>query len=219
VVIDSGVHAQHPHVQGVAGGIGVDAKGALHEDYVDRVGHGTAVTAVIREKAPEAQVFVARVFDRELSSTGEALVAALRWAVTVDARLVSLSLGTTNGDHEPALRAVVDDASRAGAIVVAAGPQEGTAWLPGRLPGVVAVSLDLTLPRDACTLTIESDGRLAARASGYPRPIAGVPPERNLRGLSFAVANTSGLLARVLQDVSPGVALPAALARLPRPLA
>ena len=36
--------------------------------------------------------------------------------------------------------------------------------------------------------------RLIARASGYPRPIPGVAPERNLKGISFAVANTTGLL-------------------------
>jgi hypothetical protein len=38
--------------------------------------------------------------------------------------------------------------------------------------------------------------RLAA--SGYPRPIPGVPPERNISGLSFAVANVTGFLARLM---------------------
>jgi len=33
------------------------------------------------------------------------------------------------------------------------------------------------------------------RAAGYPRPIPGVPVEQNLRGLSFAVANATGVLA------------------------
>ena len=32
-------------------------------------------------------------------------------------------------------------------------------------------------------------------ASPYPRPIPGVPVERNLSGVSFAVANVSGLAA------------------------
>jgi hypothetical protein len=39
---------------------------------------------------------------------------------------------------------------------------------------------------------------LRLRASGYPRPIPGVPPERNLRGVSFAVANATGVIARFL---------------------
>ena len=36
-------------------------------------------------------------------------------------------------------------------------------------------------------------------ASGYPRPIPGVPVERNLSGISFAVANVTGFLARLLE--------------------
>ena len=36
------------------------------------------------------------------------------------------------------------------------------------------------------------------RASGYARPVLGVPPEEKLKGLSFAVANVTGLLAREL---------------------
>lgn len=39
---------------------------------------------------------------------------------------------------------------------------------------------------------------MVARASGYPRPIPGVPPERNLKGISFAVANVTGVLARAM---------------------
>jgi subtilisin family serine protease len=51
-IIDSGVHASHPHVNGVAGGIAITPDGREDPDYTDRLGHGTAVTAVIREKAP-----------------------------------------------------------------------------------------------------------------------------------------------------------------------
>ncbi|MBA3271999.1 MAG: hypothetical protein H0T71_15960, partial [Acidobacteria bacterium] len=91
------------------------------------------------------------------------------------------------------------------------GPQEGEPWLPGSLPGVIGVEFDLGLPRDACDVTIDAAGEIRVRASGYPRPIPGVPPERNLNGLSFAVANASGLLARVLGLVPPGTALATAL--------
>jgi hypothetical protein len=36
-------------------------------------------------------------------------------------------------------------------------------------------------------------------AAGFPRPIPGVPVERNLSGISFAVANVTGFLARLLE--------------------
>jgi hypothetical protein len=195
VIVDSGVHADHPHVLGVAGGIGIDPNGALHDDFVDRLGHGTAVTAVIREKAPAAEVFVAKVFDRELATTADALAAAIAWALDQRAHLVNLSLGTANPAHESGLRAIVAEAIRGGIAIVAASPDHRTRWLPGALAGVTAVEGDPAMPRDACDLEERADGSLRVRASIYPRPIPGVPVERNLRGVSFAVANSTGLLA------------------------
>ena len=213
-VIDSGVHAAHPHIQGVAGGIGIDASGATHDDYVDRLGHGTAVTAVIREKAPAAEIFALKVFDRELRTTGDALVAAIRWARENGAHVANLSLGTTNLSHEDALASEVQAALSIGMLVVAAAPQPDTRWLPGALPGAIAVDLDMSLPRDRFEVVMPNDQQLRVRASGYPRPIPGVPPERNLKGISFAVANASGLLALVLEGVPPGTDIRAALGRV-----
>jgi subtilisin family serine protease len=199
VVVDSGVHASHPHVGGVAGGVAISTTGEVGADYLDRLGHGTAVTAAIREKAPAAEVWVARVFERRLDTTVEALVSAIHWAVTRRADLVNLSLGTANPLHAERLSAAVEEATAAGVRVVAAGEQDGVHWLPGTLPGAVEVTLDWTLPRDVCVVTPRDGGQPGVRASGYPRPIPGVPVERNLKGVSFAVANATGLLALMLE--------------------
>lgn len=207
VVIDSGVHATHPHVNGVTGGVGIDAAGGRHGDYVDRLGHGTAVTAVIREKAPAAEILIAKVFDRALAATGVSLVAACEWALEQRADVVNLSLGTTNLEHREPLRAVVARLRESGAIVVAAGEQDGVAWLPGTLPGTWRVTLDWSLARDQCRLVIDG-GEVSFQATGFPRPIPGVPPEKNLKGLSFAVANVTGLVAALLARVTrahPGI--------------
>jgi hypothetical protein len=197
-VIDSGVHASHPHVGGVSGGIGIDEHGVSHDDYVDRLGHGTAVAAVIREKAPAAAIYAIKVFDRELATTGRALVSACDHAIERGADLINLSLGTTNADHEPQLVAAIARVRAAGAVLIAAAPQDGTRWLPGSLPGAWQVSLDWTVARDECRLDRLDSGGAVFRASGYPRPIPGVPPERNLKGVSFAIANVTGLLAALL---------------------
>jgi subtilisin family serine protease len=203
-VIDSGVHADHPHVGGVSGGIGIDESGIAHQDFVDRLGHGTAVTAAIKEKAPGAEIFAIKVFDRELASTGPALVAACESALLHGAHLVNLSLGTRNTAHEAALATSVSRLIASGAAVIAAGEQDGVRWLPGSLPGVWAVTLDWTVPRDRCVLERFSARGAMFRASGFPRPIPGVPPERNLKGLSFAVANVTGIIAKLLADDETG---------------
>lgn len=201
-IVDSGVHADHPHVGGVSGGIAIGPAGELSEDYVDRLGHGTAVAAAIREKAPECELLAVRVFDRTLMTTGQALVAAIEWSALQGVQLINLSLGTSNQEHAAALADAVAKAAANGAIVVSAAPQEGAAWLPGGLPGVVAVDVDWDCPRDECRV-VSADARgIRFTASGYPRPIPGVPPERNFSGLSFAVANATGLLAMVLDGQS-----------------
>jgi hypothetical protein len=199
-VIDSGVHATHPHVGGVVGGIGIDEYGEPHDDYVDRLGHGTAVTAAIREKAPTAEIYSIKVFDRELASTGRALVAACDHAAARGVDLINMSLGTTNSEHEAALVSAIARARASGAVLIAAGEQDGVRWLPGSLPGAWQVTLDWTIPRERCRLDrLNSDGAVF-RATGYPRPIPGIPPERNLKGLSFAVANVTGIIAKLLAD-------------------
>jgi hypothetical protein len=204
-IIDSGVHAAHPHVRGVAGGIGIDDHGRLHDDYVDRLGHGTAVTAVIREKAPEAEIWAVKVFDRELHATGAALVAALQWARAMRVDIVNLSLGTTNIDYEQALGEEVRAARAEGVLIVAAAPEPDHRWLPGALPGVARVELDMSMAREVCEFVDDADGGIRVRASGYPRPIPGVPPERNLKGVSFAVANATGFVASLWPHWPPAL--------------
>lgn len=195
-VIDSGVHAAHPHVGGVAGGVGIAPDGREDGDFTDRLGHGTAVAAAIREKAPDAELFAVKIFHRTLASPIAPLVRAIDWCLANGMHLINLSLGTDNPAHEPVLRAALDRVRAAGAILVGAHEDGGVRWLPGSLPGALPVALDWDCPRGEYRTAPLPDGRTLYRASGFPRPIPGIPPERNLKGISFAVANVTGLLAR-----------------------
>jgi subtilisin family serine protease len=198
-VIDSGVNATHSHIGGIAGGVAFDEDGREHADYVDRLGHGTAVAAAIREKAPDADLFAVKVFDRALSTRVANLVRAIDWAAQSGLDVANLSLGTARAEHEPVLRDVVDRAASAGLFVVAARDDDGVRWLPGSLTGVISVQVDWSCPRDGYHVVV-IDGVPVFRASGFPRPIPGVPPDRNLNGISFAVANMTGFLARTLES-------------------
>jgi subtilisin family serine protease len=202
-IIDSGVHAAHPHVNGVAGGVGIEEDGREGDDYVDRLGHGTAVTAAIKEKAPDTELYAVRVFDRSLSTSLTRLLRAIDWSVRSQMHLVNLSLGTARPDHGPALADAVKHAETHGVIIVSADQDdEGVQWLPGSLPYVVGVRVDWECPRDEFRVD-RTTTRGVFYASGYPRPIPGVPPARNINGISFAVANMTAFAARVLES-APG---------------
>ena len=219
-VIDSGVNVPHPHLPDVAGGLGLDLQGREHEDYVDRLGHGTAVAAAIHEKAPEAELFVVKVFEDRLATSVPTLIRAIDRAMDHGARIINLSLGTPKDLRRSHLEAVVERTRARGVLLVSAREHDGVIWLPGALNGVAGVLMDPEQPRDSLSVRLLSGGDRAIVASPYPRPIPGVPKERNLQGISFAVANASGILASLVSehpDVRTAEAVFSLIEALPRP--
>jgi len=181
-VIDSGVNPRHPHISSLAGGISIGAEAS----YLDTLGHGTAVMAAIQEKAPDAEYFAVKLFHAELRASTDDLLRALDWAVENRMDLANLSLGTRNARRVREFEKVVER----GLKIVAAQNADGEACYPGSLAGVVGVGLDWDCPRDEYRL---KDG--VYYTSGYPRPVPGMPVTRNLNGISFAVANITGMIA------------------------
>jgi hypothetical protein len=143
------------------------------------------VAGVIREKAPEAEIYAVKIFDRRLSASIDDIVRALEWCVEQRMDFVNLSLGTANEDHRSRFEKVLT----AEVVVVSV-----AGMLPGTIAGVIAVAPDEACSRDEVRVR---DG--IYYASPYPRPIPGVPPERNLHGVSFAVANVTGLVAQAAE--------------------
>lgn len=197
-VIDSGYHPGHPHLDPIAGGVAFTTEGERHDDIVDRLGHGTAVTAAIQEKAPGSSVYAVKVFEDALATAVPTLVRAIDWASERRCRLINLSLGTPHAFRAEDLQPAVDRAVERGSLIVSPSEHEGRSWLPGSLPGALGVRLDWDVSRGTVRIE-ERDGERVIMASGYPRPIPGVPPERNLKGISFAAANATGILARAIE--------------------
>jgi hypothetical protein len=79
-VIDSGVNSAHPHIGGVAGGVTITQE-FEEKDYTDKIGHGTAVMAAIKEKAPDAEYFAVRFFYSSLRTTVDVLVRVIEWSL------------------------------------------------------------------------------------------------------------------------------------------
>lgn len=196
-VVDSGANVPHPHLPAVAGGVAIDLQGNESDDWTDRLGHGTAAASAIHEKAPAAELFAVKVFDRELATTVSTLVRAIDWASSREHRLVNLSLGTPNDFREAELAPAIERAVERGTLVVSAWEHEGRRWYPGSMPGALGVVLDAGQDRDTVSV-VELYGAAVLRAAPWPRPIPGVPKERNMNGISFAVANATGVLARLL---------------------
>ena len=95
----------------------------------------------------------------------------------------------------------MEQALACGAALFAAREAEGQTYFPGSLPGVFGVSLDEQCERTSFRARETAKG-FVALASGYPRPAPGIPKERNLQGISFAVANVSGFAARAMEGMA-----------------
>lgn len=194
-IIDSGVNPAHPHVAGLAGGICLNPNGASYEDDA---GHGTAVAGAIREKAPEALLYAVKVFDQRLRTKVEIILQALDWAIENQMQVVNLSLGTTNPAHRARFEQIIARALDRNLVLVAAHEMNEQPALPGVLPGVLPVGLDWDCPRESYR-AVTKEAQTVFLASGYPRPIPGLPLQQNLNGISFAVANMTGLVVRAKQ--------------------
>ncbi len=201
-IIDSGVNPAHPHVGGVAGGVAFTATESS-ENYLDYLGHGTAVAGAIREKAPDALLFAMKVFDQSLRTNAATILRALEWAIAHQMDVVNLSLGTFNQAYRNQFADIVARAVERNVIIVAAHETAGQSLLPGSLPNVLAVELDWDCPRDAFRYRTDRTKNIYL-ASGYPRSIPGVKPEQNLNGISFAVANLTGFVTRARQATPTG---------------
>jgi len=194
-VLDSGVHPSHPHVGGLAKGVQITAEGE-GEDTLDRLGHGTAIAAVIHHLAPQAEIVPVKIFDRQLSTNLTCILRAVDWCLKNNIQVINLSLGTTNEDHRHSFEEMAAKVEQAGAVVVSAYSMKETRLLPGRLTGVIGVVGD-----EDCEPTgysIYSDEcKTVFGALLFPRDIPGVPREANLNGVSFAVARISACIGQL----------------------
>ena len=203
-LIDSGVNAQHSHVGFVAGGIGLaladDGTVRQHQDFSDKIGHGTALAGILRAKAPQVELYAVKVFTDRLQVSFPVLEAALRWGIQQQMHVINLSLGTTNATHRDRCLAIIAEATAAGTILVASSPTGQTNVLPAVLPRVIGVAND-----ERCSWAdylYVPDDLIPFRAHPYPRPLPGPAQARNFQGPSFASVHVSALLALLIEKNS-----------------
>lgn len=200
-VIDSGINTRHPHILARTSGIVIDSPNVARDDlsWNDELGHGTAVAAAIQEKAPNAEYFAVKLFGKSLAATSGRLLQCIEWAINQGMDLVNLSLGTHNFDYRPEFESLIKKAGAAGTLIVCARHEGQHPVLPGMLEDVISVDVNWQLSRHQYVPV--RDNPYCFEASGFPRPLPGVPLSRNLHGVSFAVANMTGLVARACEQL------------------
>ncbi|MFC3718588.1 S8 family serine peptidase [Deinococcus metalli] len=128
-VIDTGLDMAHPLLQGridSAGGwdyVGGDGN-PQEENTGGKYGHGTAVAGIVLQIAPNAKVIPMRALAPDGSGRISNVTAAVNRAVSVGARVINLSLGSTS--NSVALNTAISAALAQGVLVVNSSGNAGT---------------------------------------------------------------------------------------------
>ncbi|MEO6701394.1 MAG: S8 family serine peptidase [Jatrophihabitantaceae bacterium] len=142
-VVDSGIEADHPGVGEVQGSYQVvkDDSGCRVEqaEPADSCGHGTACAGIIREAAPDCELYSVQVLGKGFGGTGEVLLAGLRWAVEQGFDVINMSLSTTRPQFVPALREMTDNAFFGRSVIVASAHNTPVESFPWRFSSVISV--------------------------------------------------------------------------------
>ncbi|HZS93192.1 MAG TPA: S8 family serine peptidase, partial [Chloroflexota bacterium] len=144
-IVDSGIDAGHPLLEGMArGGVVVErgAEGPVvsEEPHGDVFGHGTACAGIIHRIAPRAELYSVRVLGQNLKGGGEALIEGVRWAIDQGMNVINLSLSTRKEEHMRVLHDLMDEAYFKGTVVVASANNSPVQSYPWHFSSVISVA-------------------------------------------------------------------------------
>jgi hypothetical protein len=186
----------------------------------DQEGHGTHVAGIIGaitdngeggSGVAAARILPVKIADRTGEASTSSLVRGLRYAVARGARVVNVSFG--GAGYSPLEQEAVEDAVRAGVLVVAAAGNSGRAGSPPEYPGayrhVLAVAAvdgrGAVLPASTrgpqVALAAPGQAILSTAPPGFPGPAPGAAVRT---GTSMATGVAAGAAARLLAE-RPGL--------------
>ena len=201
-VIDSGIDATHPELNGIVAGE-FDASSSAAKAHP----HGTGIAGIIAAHgrllgaAPAARILAVRAFSAVptgAEGTTFAILKGLDWAIGQGARVINMSFA---GPFDPALARVLAGVRARGAILIAAAGNTGPKTppqFPAADPNVIAVT------------AIDAEDRLFAQASRGNHVALAAPgvdilapapggTYQVVSGTSYAAAYVSGIAALILE--------------------
>ena len=175
-VVDSGVNAGHPDLQGavLTGRDMVSGKNG----HFDAEGHGTAMAGIIAARGRGGAGFLgiapaAKVLPVTPSDVTMYVTAGIRWATAHGAKVINMSFAIVPSDN---MHAAIREAAAADIVLVAAAGNNGNtdnkAEYPSSYPEVLAVGADRPQRQGAAAVSSRAAGR--SRRSGPGHAAAGV---------------------------------------------
>jgi subtilisin family serine protease len=203
-VLDSGVESAHPKLRiKLVDDLAVVAEGhklrVVKGGKKDTFGHGTAVSGVIHELAPNARIGSIRVLGHDNTSRTAIIRRAAQEALDRGYQIINCSFGCGVESQVLQYKSWVDEAYLKGVHVVAACDNidfSKTEW-PAYFPSVIAVNMAETDDGDIFYYQRATLVEFAARGVDVTVSWLG-GGEKVVTGSSFAAPRLAGMLARLL---------------------
>lgn len=203
-VIDSGVDAHHPDLEGA-----VDADGAVavvlddngetvdqFGPHGDSFGHGTACAGIIHSLAPAARITSVKVLGSGPGGRAAAFLRGLGWAIEQGFDVINLSIGTNRREWALPFYELCDRAYFRGSVVVTAANNVTTPSFPSLYGTVISVACNLS--QDPFRYHYNPDPPTEFLARGIDVDVAWLNHGRvKGTGNSYAAPHISGIAALI----------------------
>ena len=203
-IVDSGVDVRHSKLSGAdIKGVYVSQHGgriSITPDFEDRLGHGTAITAIINSHIKNAEFFIAKIFDTELIGSEKVMAAALRWCIESRVDVVNMSLGVVAETPSQELFELCEYAAANNICVVAAAANSThTTCYPAYFPTVFGVMSGTCNRKNDYGYAPNSP--IDFLAKGCVQRVAHLNNSfKIVEGTSYACAHFTGIVANVLTE-------------------
>ena len=151
VIIDSGLDESHLYDRCIKGGVTlkINKKGQIEteNDYIDQIGHGTAVFDIIKKNCKESTFFIIKIFDNEFDIEQNILIYSLEYVYhNIQCKFIAICSGTLNLQDVYSLKVITHrlyyDKK---VIIVSAFSNEGAISYPAADENVVGVDSEILL--------------------------------------------------------------------------
>jgi subtilisin family serine protease len=147
-VIDSGIEADHPDLDGcveVDRGVAItpgpdDGVVEVFGPHADDFGHGTACAGIIHSLAPDARITSVKVLGSQLGGKAVVFLRGLEWAIAEGFDVINLSLGTSRKQWALAFYEMCDRAYFSNSFLVTAANNVMAPSFPSLYASVASVA-------------------------------------------------------------------------------
>jgi serine protease len=205
-IMDTGISLYHLD----RGNVVASTSFVTNEAVEDFDGHGTHTSGTVAAAdndigvvgvAPDADLLIAKILDNTGSGQTSWLISGIEWAVSNNAKVISMSLG--GPDYSAALDTACSNAYSAGVVLVAASGNDGisTPSYPAALSSVISVA---AVDQSKNWASFSNYGSTIALAAPGVNIYSTVPISTDSTAIADAIWSSTSHSANMLEGTAPG---------------